>query len=793
MSPNLTPPSDLDVVTALRAELAQAVSAREAAEAERDALRAMFNQAPVLIASNEGPGHVYTVANDLYRSVFGGREMVGKAVLDAVPEFDGQEALRTLQEAYRSGHPYFASEVEATIRQRDGQLASGYYNYVLQPIRDAAGRVREVLTVGVDVTEQVEARRRVEESERMFATLVDSSPDIIGRLDREARHLFVNRATLAATGLTVEQLVGKTHAELGYPAALAAPMAAANRRVFETGEPATVLVPWETAAGAATLEVRFCPEIADGEVVSTVVVARDVTAQLTHERELRAKADELQAQRRFAQTLLDRLPAGVTYIDKDFVFRVVNPALARFYQKPLEAIVDHHFFDVLPGSEEAVWPIYRQVRDTLQPLDVAAVPVTYMLDGEERLTHWDATVLPYLDEHGAFDGWLVLAFEVSDRVRQDRELATQKDLLARVLHNAPISISYLNTDLVYEWVNRSQCETYGIPLDRWLGRTVYEILGPETEAQTRPYWEQALGGERYAATDFPFEYTTLDGRQAWTYWDFSYNPVFTDGRVVGVLVLGQEVTERVERQRLQAERVSFLEAADRAKDQFLGILSHELRTPLNAILGFGSVLEDGVAGALTPSQAGFVAKILAASDNMLGLIDDLLDLSRVQVGKFTINTAPTALPSVVKTAVVELAGAATEKGVTLVTHVPRGLPTVTADAQRVRQVLTNLVGNALKFTPGGGTVTVPAENAGDAVRVIVADTGIGVAPAEQERIFQSFTQVDMTNTRAHGGVGLGLSIVKAIVEAHGGSVGVQSEPGRGSTFWFTLPFDEARP
>jgi PAS domain S-box-containing protein len=784
LPPGGSPPSE-DVVTALRAELAQAVGAREAAEAERDALRAMFNQAPVLIASNEGPDHVYTVANDLYRSVFGGRELVGKAVLDAVPEFEGQEALRTLHEAYRSGQPVYASEVEATIRQRDGRLASGYYNYVLQPIRDAAGRVREVLTVGVDVTEHVKARRRVEESERMFATLVDSSPDIIGRFDRETRHLFVNRATLAATGATFEQLVGKTHAELGYPATLAEPMAETNRRVFETGEPATIRVPLETPAGTATLEVRFSPEIADGRVVSTVVVARDVTAQLAYER-------ELQAQRRFAQTLLDRLPAGVTYIDKDFVFRVVNPALSHFYGVPVERLIGRNVYEALPGVAKDVEAVYAQVRETLQPLELTALPATYEVDGVLRQTHWDATVQPYLDEEGHFDGWLVLAFEVSERVRQDRELAAQKDLLARILDNAPISISYLNADLVYEWVNRSQCETYGIPVEKWLGRTVYDVLGPETEAQTRPYWEQALGGERFAATDFPFEYTTLEGEQAWTYWDFSYNPVFADGRVVGVLVLGQEVTERVERQKLQAERVSFLEAADRAKDQFLGILSHELRTPLNAILGFGSVLEDGIAGDLTPTQAGFVAKILGASDHMLGLIDDLLDLSRVQVGKFTVSQEPVALSPVVKAALVEVAGAAMAKDVTLVNRVPGELPVVDADAQRVRQVMANLVGNALKFTPAGGTITVSAEAAEDGVRVSVADTGIGIAPEQQTRIFQSFTQVDMTDTRAQGGVGLGLSIVKAIIEAHGGTVGVESEPGRGSTFWFTLPLAEGR-
>ncbi|MDB5098357.1 MAG: multi-sensor signal transduction histidine kinase [Cyanobacteria bacterium RYN_339] len=250
--------------------------------------------------------------------------------------------------------------------------------------------------------------------------------------------------------------------------------------------------------------------------------------------------------------------------------------------------------------------------------------------------------------------------------------------------------------------------------------------------------------------------------------------------------LQDQAKEREELAR-QQERVRALEAADKAKDQFLGILSHELRTPLNAIQGFGSVLEDGIVGELVPDQARFVAKIMEASDSLLALVNDLLDMSRVQAGKFTLDREHVALPPLCERALAAVSGQTDAKGQRLVADIPADLPTVDADPLRVSQVLTNLVTNAIKFTSEGGTITVRARVDGAVVRFEVSDTGVGIPDAEQARIFLAFTQVDMSDTRQKGGVGLGLSIVKALVEAHGGDVGVSSQVGQGATFWFTLP------
>ena len=262
--------------------------------------------------------------------------------------------------------------------------------------------------------------------------------------------------------------------------------------------------------------------------------------------------------------------------------------------------------------------------------------------------------------------------------------------------------------------------------------------------------------------------------------------------------LNEELTAQAEEVSMQAEELATqrdtlqtqaeeLRAADKLKDQFLGILSHELRTPLNAVLGFASILEEGVAGPLSERQQAYAGKIIAGTEVLLGLINDLLDMSRMQAGKFTLVVAPLDLGAVVRTTVANASALAEQKALRLEVDVAPDLPVVEGDEQRLAQVVLNLVGNATKFTPNGGAVAVRAARRDGHVRVEVRDDGPGIDPRHHDRLFQPFFQADSSNTRQAGGTGLGLSIARALVEAHGGRIGVESAPGAGSTFWFELP------
>jgi signal transduction histidine kinase len=230
-----------------------------------------------------------------------------------------------------------------------------------------------------------------------------------------------------------------------------------------------------------------------------------------------------------------------------------------------------------------------------------------------------------------------------------------------------------------------------------------------------------------------------------------------------------------------------LEAASRHKSEFLANMSHELRTPLNAVIGFSEVLQERMFGELNDKQMEYVHDIHASGKHLLSLINDILDLSKIEAGKVELEPSTFHLPSSLEGTLTLVRERATRHGITVGLAVDERLGDMVADERKVRQILLNLLSNAVKFTPDGGRVAVRADAVDSAVRIAVSDTGIGIAPGDQELIFEEFRQVGNDLFRKREGTGLGLTLARKFVELHGGRIWVQSELGKGSTFFFTLP------
>jgi len=237
-----------------------------------------------------------------------------------------------------------------------------------------------------------------------------------------------------------------------------------------------------------------------------------------------------------------------------------------------------------------------------------------------------------------------------------------------------------------------------------------------------------------------------------------------------------------ELQRLYRE----LETASRHKSEFLANMSHELRTPLNAIIGFSQVLRDGLFGEVNAKQEEYLEDILTSGHHLLALINDVLDLSKVEAGQVQLELAPFSIQDALERGVSMVREQATRNGVQVTLHANDGLHVVTGDERRVRQVIFNLLSNAVKFTSAGGSVDVTATRANGEVRVSVADTGPGITEDDLGRIFEEFQQTE-AGARQHEGTGLGLALSKRFVEMHGGRIWCDSEVGKGSTFVFTIP------
>ena len=307
----------------------------------------------------------------------------------------------------------------------------------------------------------------------------------------------------------------------------------------------------------------------------------------------------------------------------------------------------------------------------------------------------------------------------------------------------------------------------------------------------------------------------------WTKWyrahprSFLGVPVIHDSNVVGIITLrrvapggfSHQQIELVEAFASQAaiairnvrlfttiqEKSAELEAASRHKSEFLANMSHELRTPLNAIIGFSDVLEQRLFGELNERQADYTRDIATSGRHLLELVNEILDLSKIEAGRMELELSEFAIGETIRGALAFVRERAARHRINLTDDATADLGTVVADERKVRQVLLNLLSNAVKFTPDGGTIAVRAQRQDDEVQVVVRDTGIGIAPEDQAKVFDEFQQVGRASDSSREGTGLGLTLAKRFIELHGGRIWIDSEVGKGSTFTFTLPVRSAKP
>ena len=302
--------------------------------------------------------------------------------------------------------------------------------------------------------------------------------------------------------------------------------------------------------------------------------------------------------------------------------------------------------------------------------------------------------------------------------------------------------------------------------------------GPSEQGLTALLLETLRGGQeliREVELPGPRRSESAHDDQPRTYGALASPVLDSEGDVRGVVAVLRDITAQKELERM--------------KSNFLSVVSHELRTPLHSIKGFVEIILMGKTGPVTELQEDFLKTVRTQTTSLQRMIDDLLEFSRMEAGRVKLHLGEVSLPIVAQAVAAKLAPLAEEEGLQLRVEFAAGLPEIDADRSRLEQVLTNLVENALKFTPTGGLIVVSGAQVGDRVRLTVADTGIGIPPDEQERVFDRFYQVDGSERRAYRGTGLGLSICKHIVEHHNGRIWVESDglPGHGSRFQVELP------
>jgi PAS domain S-box-containing protein len=400
--------------------------------------------------------------------------------------------------------------------------------------------------------------------------------------------------------------------------------------------------------------------------------------------------------------------------------------------------------------------------------------------------YWvDTTIVPFLNEDKKPRQYVAIRADITERKRAEEQLTVSLkeigDLKAALDEHAIVAITDAQGKITF--VNEKFCAISKYSREELLGQD-HRIINSAHHPKEfiRDIWTTIARGKVWKGE---IKNRAKDGTFYWV--DTTIVPFLnTHGKPRQYVAIRADITERKRAEEV-AGRMHAIEEANRIKSEFLANMSHELRTPLNGIIGFGEVLLGGRPGPLNPRQHEFLNDILNSGRHLLQLINDVLDLAKVEAGKMELNPQTFSVEKAVEEVCSVSRGIAHQKRIEIQTRFGPGLGDATLDQQKFKQVLYNLISNAVKFNREGGRVDVCADIVDDRLKVGVKDNGIGMSPADLPRLFREFEQLDSSTARLFGGTGLGLALTKKIVEFQKGTIGVESEFGVGSTFTVVLP------
>src|SRR3954469_248799 len=639
-------------------------------------------------------------------------------------------------------------------------------------IKDRRGRPTYMAAQVQDITDRKRSEDALRVSEQRYRTLVDHLPDTaVAIYDRDFRNTYIGGSMCDQLGWHAERLGGKTLDEVLPPDQLESWKA--RFRAALAGMPNEI--PYTTESGLE-LQIKIVPvHDEDGEAVGVMTVSHDVSESRRTDQALRETQERLQA-------ILDYAPAVIYLKDAKGQFVLANHGLEDLLGVPFEQIrgrTDADFFPADVAAELASQD--REVRESQRP---TAREIELVVGGQPR-TYFDIK-FPIFDSSGEATGVCAIATDITARKRAEVALRVSEQRHRSVVDALEEGVLLHDMSGTVIACNESAAKMIGAPIEEIVGKPPHELPmrlvredGTEFTAGQRP-------GYRAMATGKPelgviAGHPKPDGDITWL--SINCNPILDPqtGEAFAVAASFADITQQ--------------RRAERLKEEFFALVSHELRTPLTSIAGYLELVLDPDESELDPNQRHFLGVVERNAKRLQRLVGDLLFVAQFEAGKLSLETGPTALDDVAAESVESARPRADELGIELRLNAET-VPSVQGDAGRLGQTLDNLISNALKFTPAGGRVDVRVIDRRDRVVIEVADTGLGISEPDQRRLFERFYRTEAAQEAAIPGVGLGLSISKAIVEGHGGKIQVASEEGRGTTFTIELPFvgaEVARP
>jgi len=752
----------------LQKEIAERKQAEQALAEQKSFLKALIDNCPLGIVAVT-PNDMVQMCNPAFERLYRYRQedIIGRSILDLLAPEGLRPEMEDTENALAGGHT-----VHRITRRRtsDGNLVD--VEMFCAPIIVGKERMG-ALGLYQDITE----RKQAEDVRQRLAAIVQNTTDLVGQADAEGRVNYLNPAGLRMVGADrIEDIPGRRIQDFHTPESAALVLAEAIPTALRDGV-------WSGETELRALDGRIIPvsqiviveRTAAGAAKRITTIMRDLTERKRVER-------ELQEQRNFLNSLIENAPVGIVAINADDTVQMCNPAFEKLFGYRQQDILGHSLVEAVTPKE-----LRNEVnahRDRLRKQQVVHT-VTQRRRSDGTLVDVETHAVP-LGEEASDNGALVLYQDITERKRAERALEERTNFLNSLIENLPVGVVATDANDAMLMCNPAFERLFGYRQPDILGHSLIdlmssgdfrtEILAAKTQMMEGKLVHMVTRRKRRDGSLLDVEVLAVPGDQK--------------GETFGNLVIYQDVTERKRAEEALQRAKEAAEAASRAKSEFLANISHEIRTPMNGIIGMTELALDSD---LAPEQREYLGMVKNSADYLLALINDILDFSKIEAGKLHIEQADFPFQQNLGETLKILALRAHQKGLELAWRVGPGVPQrLRGDAARLRQIVVNLAGNAIKFTERGEIVVDVQKEAEDETGIIlhfrVQDTGIGIPKEKQGLIFDAFTQVDSSATRQYGGTGLGLAITTRLVTLMGGKVWLESEPGRGSTFHFTLRF-----
>ncbi|MCD4821611.1 MAG: PAS domain S-box protein [Methanococcoides sp.] len=526
-------------------------------------------------------------------------------------------------------------------------------------------------------------------------------------------------------------------------------------------------------------EVNETPIVKDGKTVAIVGSLTNITSRKKVE-------EELEERLMFQEAVLDCIANGIVACDQKGTLTYFNRAICALHGFPIEPI---------PAEE---WANHYSLHepDGKTPLTLERNPLIRAWKGEDVSSQEMVIAMKGLAPHtliatgrkltdtkGNPLGAVVSMNDITERKQIETALQISEQKFRTFFNNSNDPTLIYDFDGIILEVNEVACEFTGYSRDEMLSMSVMDLDSPEKAARLADNIRQLQKGKRAI-----FESIALCKDGTLVPIELSNSVIEYDGKTA-VLSTSRNLTERKQAEDAMINAKIAAEDANRAKSEFIANMSHELRTPLNSVIGFSDVLYTEKSGTLNETQKRYINNVSANGKQLLVLINALLDFSKVESGKMELKIEEFILTRLIEEIETSIVPLSSKKDIELKFNIDIRKPIIKADRTKLKQILYNLISNAIKFTERGGFVTIESRTSEDNISFFVKDNGIGILSEDMKKLFRPFVQIDSSRTREYGGIGLGLTIVKKFVEMQGGEVWVETEVGKGSEFGFTLPND----